>query len=137
VCIIYCIHETEMQIPSHTHTHTHISSCVVLLHFVSSRGGALHGCTVPSPQPLAIGHLLIYAHPSLPLPCCLRMFTFMIHFVLYTRLTPIGGGIPEMQAYYTSFGTLRFEKECAHHTLGLGHYRRRPNVNGQVENEHK
>jgi hypothetical protein len=35
------------------------------------------------------------------------MFTLWIHFVLYTRLTPIGGGIPEMQAY-TLFSTLSF-----------------------------
>jgi hypothetical protein len=80
-------------------------------------------------------HLLIYTHPSLPLPCCLRMFYFMIHFVLYTRLTPIGGDIPEMQAC-TSFSTLHFGKECAHHALGLGHYHR-PECKWQVENEHK
>jgi hypothetical protein len=109
---------------THTHTHTHISSCLILLHFVSSRG-ALHGCTVPSHRPLAIGHLLIYTHPSLPLPCCLQMFYFMIHFVLYTRLTPIGGRIPEMQAY-TSFSLAPFilGRNVPTTTLGLGHYHR-------------
>lgn len=60
------------------------------------------------------------------------MFYFMIHFVLYTRLTPIGGGIPEMQAY-TSFSLAPFilGRNVPTTTLGLGHYDRWPNVNGK------
>lgn len=63
----------------HMYTHTHTSSWVVLLHFVSSRGGALHGCTCLHPDhwPLATSWSthIHHCHCLVVSECLLLWFT--------------------------------------------------------------